>query len=92
MANILNTYWLKEGIDGGQSEDGIITQTENCRLVFDEVITTIPEALAASGFRAGQVHRTSNFMFLGGDIGATVDGDSNGSSWVFDLSYSTRSY
>jgi hypothetical protein len=92
MANIVNTYWLKEGIDGGQNADGIITQSENCRLVFDEVITTIPEAIAASGFRAGQVHRTSDFMFLGGEIGATVDSDSNGLSWVFDLNYTTVSY
>ena len=89
---ILNTYWLKEGFTGGQSSEGVITQSESVRLIFDEIITTVPEALAASGFRAGQVHRTSNFMFLGGDIGAEVDADSNGSSWVFDLNYTTVSY
>ncbi len=92
MASITNTYWLKDGIAGSKDANGVITQNESCRLVFDEVVTTVSEAITFSGFRSGQVHRTSGHMFLNNEISATVDSDSNGSSWVFDLSYSTRSY
>ena len=92
MAEILNTYWLAEGLDGGQGSDGIITQTESVIIEFNEVVETVPNAIAASLFRGGQQHRTTDSLYLTNDIGATVQAESNGTTWEFTLNYTTVGY
>ncbi len=92
MANIINTFWIVEGLDGGQGSDGIITQSESVIIEFDAVVNDIPDAIRFSGFRGGQQHRFGNNLFITGTIGATVQSDSNGTTWEFAIDYESRGY
>lgn len=87
MANINNTYWLKEGLSGEQSGT-ITTQQEQVVLEFDEIIDNVKDAIAESGFESGQLHRNDSTLRLQGNIQAEPHDDDNGASWVYSLTYS----
>lgn len=91
MAEILNTFWLK-GVDGGMGADGIITQNEVAIIEFDSVVETVPDAVEFSLFRGGQEHRSSEILFITGDIEANVKEETNGMVWKFSLTYSTAGF
>jgi len=89
MAQVTNTYYLKD-VSGSRSGDDI-TQTESAIIVFDSVVETYQDAVTFSGFKKGQQHRSGKLLFLNGDIDATVNTDSNATTWLFGLTYSTLS-
>ncbi|MEE9352577.1 MAG: hypothetical protein V3U78_09975 [Thiotrichaceae bacterium] len=92
MATILNTFWIVEGLDGGMSGEGILTQSETAIIEFDSVVENIPDAIESSGFRGGQEHRSFSAFSITGDIGATVQPESNGTTWQFDIEYTTEGW
>lgn len=87
MAQVSNTYYLKD-VSGSRSGDDI-TQDESAIIQFDSVVETYQDAVTFSGFKKGQQHRSGKLLFLNGDINANVHDDSNGTTWIFELSYST---
>lgn len=90
MANIVNTYWLKKGLGGDQSE-GVITQNESVIILFDQVVDNSIDAIRDSLFVEGQAHRLKPFeFFLNDGIQADVVEDDTGLSWQFELTYTTR--
>jgi hypothetical protein len=91
MAEILNTFWLKD-IDGGQNEDGAIEHNEVAIIEFDAVVETTPDAIADSLFRGGQVHRSNDFLTLNKGFGAKVHENTNGTTWEFSLTYTTLAF
>lgn len=91
MANILNTYWLKSGLQGTKTSRAI-TQSEVVIIVFDEIVETVPDAIAASGFQEGQPHRTFDNLYITGDISAEIEDASNATTWRFELDYSTKGF
>lgn len=91
MANILNTYWLKSGLQGTKTSEAI-TQSETVIIIFDELVETVPDAIAASGFQEGQPHRTFENLYITGDISAEIEDASNATTWRFELDYSTRGF
>jgi len=92
MANILNTFWIVDGLDGGMGSDGVIAQSETAIIEFDAVINDIPAAIFFSQFRGGQRHRTADNLFITGEISVTVQADSNGTTWEFGINYESRGY
>jgi len=91
MAEILNTFWLKD-VEGGQTSDGVIEHNEIAIIEFDAVVETVPDAVADSLFRGGQQHRSNDFLFLNKGFGAKVQDSTNGSVWEFSLTYTTRAF
>jgi hypothetical protein len=87
MAQVTNTYYLKD-VDGTRSGNDI-TQTESAIVQFDSVVTTVLDAIKFSGFKKGQQHRSGKFLYLNDDISASVHQESNASTWLFELTYST---
>ena len=91
MANILSTYWLKSGLQGTKTSEAI-TQTEVVIVVFDEIVETVPDAIAAAGFQEGQPHRTFENLYITGDISAEIEEADNAKVWRFELNYSTKGF
>lgn len=91
MANILSTYWLKSGLQGTKTSEAI-TQTEVVIVVFDEIVETVPDAIAAAGFQEGQPHRTFENLYITGDISAEIEDADNAKVWRFELNYSTKGF
>tara|TARA_R110002167_G_scaffold256475_1_gene462848 strand:+ start:1062 stop:1988 length:927 start_codon:yes stop_codon:yes gene_type:complete len=89
MAQVSNTQWLKDGLGGSQNDDGIIEHSESVIITFTDFVTNTVEAIADSGFRAGQRHRSNNSLVLQAGFSAAVHDDDNAKVWVFDLEYST---
>lgn len=90
MANIENTYWLKDGLSADKA-NGIVTQNESVIIEFDQVVDNGIDAVRDSLFVEGQAHRLKPFeLFLNDDITANVVQDDTGLSWQFDLVYTTR--
>jgi len=90
MAEILNTYWIVDGLDGGMGSDGIIAQSETAIIEFDSVVNDIPAAIFFSQFRGGQQHRSASNLFITGEISVTVQAESNGTTWEFGINYESR--
>ncbi len=91
MAQVLNTFFLKEGRGGSVSKDGT-TQDESVIIVFDAIVEDVDDAVVASGFKPGQQHRSGKFIFLDDSISAEVHQDDTGITWIFGLTYSSRSF
>jgi len=91
MAQALNTFFLKEGRGGSVSTTGT-TQDESVIIVFDSVVENVDDAVVASGFKPGQQHRSGKFLFLDDSIDAEVHQDDTGRTWMFELTYSSRSF
>jgi len=89
MAQVVNTFFLKEGLSGETSGTGS-TINESVIIVFDTVVNNPLTAISSSGFKKGQQHRSGKLLFLTGGIGADVHQDDTGKTWIFDLSYKTR--
>ena len=89
MAQVTNTQWLKDGLGGGQDDEGVITQTESVIITFDGIVNNVKEAIKISGFVAGQRHRNDFDLVLQPGFEANVHQDDNAHVWVFDLTYST---
>ena len=95
MATITKINYLKEGIEGTQDEEGIITQDQTLRVEFSAAVGGVTEAIALiadAGFRTGSPHPTIPRLFLVGSIDGAVNQDSTGDVWDFGLSYSTIGY
>lgn len=87
MATIENTYWLKDSLNTTKS--GVITtQSESVIIEFDAIVDNGKDAIADSGFIAGQSHRNDNSLRLQGNISAEIVPEDNGSAWIFNLTYS----
>ena len=92
MANVSNTKWLKDGLGGSQDDKGVITHSEAVIIVFDDFVADMVQAISDSGFRAGQVHRSNDFLLLQSNITASAHEDDNAKVWLFELEYSTRGF
>ncbi len=92
MAQVTNTQWLKEGLGGGKDSEGVITQTESVIITFDEIVSTVTEAISLSGFKPGLPHRNDPSLLLQPAFDSNVHTDDNASVWQFDFTYSTASF
>ena len=92
MANIIEQYWLKDGLDTEMDDSGLITHRESCIIKYDEIVTTGPEAISSSGFEIGQEHRSNINLFLNEGIQANPIGEDTGAVWRYDLVYTTNGF
>ncbi len=91
MATIVDQVWLKDGLST-RMDAGIITHNESTIIEFSQVVSTGPEAIRDSGFQEGQEHRDNFDLFLNGSIDAEVLDETNGTTWRFDLEYTTDGF
>ena len=91
-AQVLNTWFLKEGKGGTVSPFDGTTQNETAVIEFDQVVHDVNAAVIASGFKPGQQIRTGALLFLSDSISAEVHQDDTGKTWIFDLVYNSSAF
>ncbi len=91
--SIIKVNFLKEGLGGGQDDEGQVSQDQILRVEFSGVVGGVTEAIqliAGFGFRKGSLHPFDSNLYLNGGIEAEVLQDDTGKTWDFDLSYSSK--
>ena len=91
--SIVKVNLLKDGLGGGQDEEGQMSQNQILRVEFSGVVSGVTEAIsliAGAGFRKGSFHPLDINLYLNGGIDGEALQDSIGDVWDFDLSYSSK--